>query len=325
MRSVPSRAIRGAPDRGDDVVVERDLALVLVDAGSSRGRARGRRRGSRPSAAPWRRRGSRARRPSARARAANQASKLCECWAVSWLPPPPGVRMTSGQPASPPNMYADLGRVVDDLVHRERQKLSVMISTTGRAPAIAAPIAGADEALLGDRRVAHAVGAELVHQPRGDACRSRRRRRPPRPCTNTRSSRASSSRSARRSASRTSSPRFRAVDGAHRPRPPSKTSSSSPNGRPAACARTARRCRARTRRRRARRRAAPRRPWCSHGRLDALLDAPLEPVELAARTRRARSSRPRGSGRSGRVPRCSARSRPCRGSSSPASATEWPR
>ena len=35
---------------------------------------------------------------------ANQPSKLCECWAVSWLPAPLGVRMTSGQPASPPNM-----------------------------------------------------------------------------------------------------------------------------------------------------------------------------------------------------------------------------
>ena len=43
-----------------------------------------------------------------------------------------------------------------------------MISTTGRSPEHRRADAGADEALLGDRRVAHAVGAELVHQAGGD-------------------------------------------------------------------------------------------------------------------------------------------------------------
>ena len=44
----------------------------------------------------------------------------------------------------------------------------VMISTTGRRPSIAAPIASADEALLGDRRVADPLRAELLQQPGGD-------------------------------------------------------------------------------------------------------------------------------------------------------------
>ena len=39
-----------------------------------------------------------------------------------------------------------------------------MISTTGRSPSIAAPMPGADESLLGDRRVAHPIGTELGEQ-----------------------------------------------------------------------------------------------------------------------------------------------------------------
>ena len=45
-----------------------------------------------------------------------------------------------------------------------RLKLTVMISTIGRMPASAAPMPGADERRLRQRRVADAFGTELVEQ-----------------------------------------------------------------------------------------------------------------------------------------------------------------
>ena len=71
--------------------------------------------------------------------AANQPSKLCECCAVSWLPAPLGVRMTSGQRTSPPNMAPILAAWLTTWSIATSRKLSVMISTTGRSPSIAAP------------------------------------------------------------------------------------------------------------------------------------------------------------------------------------------
>ena len=47
-----------------------------------------------------------------------------------------------------------------------------MISTTGRMPCIAAPMPGADDRHLGDRRVAHALGAELLEEALRDAHRA---------------------------------------------------------------------------------------------------------------------------------------------------------
>ncbi len=64
---------------------------------------------------------------------------------------------------------ADLGRVVDDLVEGvEREVHGHDLHDRPRAGHRRAD-RGADEALLGDRRVAHAVGAELLHQAGGDA------------------------------------------------------------------------------------------------------------------------------------------------------------
>ena len=34
----------------------------------------------------------------------NMASSECECWADSWWPAPPGMRMTMGTSTCPPNM-----------------------------------------------------------------------------------------------------------------------------------------------------------------------------------------------------------------------------
>ena len=43
-----------------------------------------------------------------------------------------------------------------------------IMSTIGRMPVMAAPTADAGVAGLGDRRVDHALGAELLHQPEQD-------------------------------------------------------------------------------------------------------------------------------------------------------------
>ena len=70
---------------------------------------------------------------------ANQPSRDCECWAVSWLPAPLGVRITSGQRTSPPNMAPILAAWLITWSMAMSRKLIVMISTTGRSPSIAAP------------------------------------------------------------------------------------------------------------------------------------------------------------------------------------------
>ncbi len=71
---------------------------------------------------------------------ANQPSNDCECCAVSWLPAPFGVRMTSGQRTSPPNIAPILAAWLTTWSIATSRKLSVMISTIGRSPSIAAPI-----------------------------------------------------------------------------------------------------------------------------------------------------------------------------------------
>ena len=70
---------------------------------------------------------------------ANQPSNDCECCAVSWLPAPFGVRITSGQRTSPPNIAPIFAAWLMTWSIATSRKLSVMISTTGRSPSIAAP------------------------------------------------------------------------------------------------------------------------------------------------------------------------------------------
>ena len=70
---------------------------------------------------------------------ANQPSTDCECCAVSWLPAPFGVRITSGQRTSPPNIAPTLAAWLITWSIATSRKLIVMISTIGRSPSIAAP------------------------------------------------------------------------------------------------------------------------------------------------------------------------------------------
>ncbi len=71
---------------------------------------------------------------------ANHTSSDWECWAVSWLPAPLGVRITIGQRTSPPNIAPILAAWLTTWSIATSRKLIVMISTTGRSPSIAAPI-----------------------------------------------------------------------------------------------------------------------------------------------------------------------------------------
>ena len=70
---------------------------------------------------------------------ANMTSRLCECWAVSCAPAPPGVRITIGTATLPPNICEILAAWFTTMSIATRMKLMVMISTTGRRPSIAAP------------------------------------------------------------------------------------------------------------------------------------------------------------------------------------------
>ena len=70
---------------------------------------------------------------------ANMTSMLCECWAVSCAPAPAGVRMTSGTPTLPPNIWRTFAAWFTTMSIATRMKLMVMISTTGRRPSMAAP------------------------------------------------------------------------------------------------------------------------------------------------------------------------------------------
>ncbi len=63
---------------------------------------------------------------------------------------------------------ADLGRVVDDLVHGDEQEVEGHDLDDGALAEHRGADTRADEALLGDRGVAHAVGPEFVKQARGD-------------------------------------------------------------------------------------------------------------------------------------------------------------
>ncbi|PKV99881.1 hypothetical protein ATK30_0874 [Amycolatopsis echigonensis] len=72
---------------------------------------------------------------------AYQTSRFCECVAASCCPPPPGVRITSGTLTCPPNIERIFAAWLTIWSMASRLKLIVMISTTGRSPSMAAPIA----------------------------------------------------------------------------------------------------------------------------------------------------------------------------------------
>jgi hypothetical protein len=126
---------------------------------------------------------------------------------------------------------ADLGCVIDDLVHRDEQEVEghdldhrALAEHRGADPR-------ADKALLGDRAVAHAVGPELVEQAGGDLVGAAEDADL---LAHDEDALIARELLAQRQADRLAVRHdlgFRG-DGAHRPRPASKTRSSSPNGLP---------------------------------------------------------------------------------------------
>ena len=99
---------------------------------------------------------------------AYQTSMFCEWVAASCCPPPPGVRITMGTETWPPNIACIFAAWLTIWSMASRLKLSVMISTTGRRPSIAAPIAAPTNpsSQIGVSRTR--VGSELGEQPGGD-------------------------------------------------------------------------------------------------------------------------------------------------------------
>ena len=68
-----------------------------------------------------------------------QASNECECVGPSWCPAPPGMRITIGHDTWPPNMYRTAAAWLTIWSIASSEKLTVISSTTGRSPTIAAP------------------------------------------------------------------------------------------------------------------------------------------------------------------------------------------
>ena len=71
----------------------------------------------------------------------SQASRLCECWAPPRWPAPPCVLSTSGTVSWPPDMKCALAAWLTSWSSARVTKSTNMISTTGRRPDCAAPIA----------------------------------------------------------------------------------------------------------------------------------------------------------------------------------------
>ena len=99
---------------------------------------------------------------------ANMTSRLCECWAVSCAPAPPGVRITIGTATLPPNICEILAAWFTTMSIATRMKLIVMISTTGRRPSIAAPTPAPTKPSSEIGRLADALAAPLLPEAGGD-------------------------------------------------------------------------------------------------------------------------------------------------------------
>ena len=85
----------------------------------------------------------------------------------SWWPAPWGMRITSGTDTWAPNMYRIDAALFMIWSSASSEKLIVISSTTGRRPGHRRAHAHAHEGVLGDRRVAHALLAELLQQAGG--------------------------------------------------------------------------------------------------------------------------------------------------------------
>ena len=88
----------------------------------------------------------------------------CECCAASWRPAPVVMRITSGTCSCPPDMCCSVAALFRIWSSASRLKFTVMISTIGPHAAERGADAGADERRLRQRRVADALGPELLEQ-----------------------------------------------------------------------------------------------------------------------------------------------------------------
>ena len=96
---------------------------------------------------------------------AYQPSRLCECCAATWRPAPVAIRMTSGTETCPPDMWRSVAALFTIWSRQSRLKFTVMTSTIGRMPAMAAPMPAPTkvDSESGVSRIA--LGPELLEQP----------------------------------------------------------------------------------------------------------------------------------------------------------------
>ena len=98
-----------------------------------------------------------------------RTSRLCECCADSWWPAPPGHPDDQWHLGLAAEHVADLRRVVDDLVVRDQREVDRHHLDHRPQPEHRGADGGADDDLLGDGRVDHTLGAELVEEAVGHA------------------------------------------------------------------------------------------------------------------------------------------------------------
>ena len=132
---------------------------------------------------------------------AYQPSRLCECCAASWRPPPVAIRITIGTANCPPDMCGIVAALFTIWSRASSEKLTVMISTIRRIPPRAAPIPAPTKESSDSGVSRIRSGPNSASSPRVTAYV------PPyspmsSPIRNTRSSRSSASRNASRTASR---------------------------------------------------------------------------------------------------------------------------
>ena len=105
------------------------------------------------------------RRPAVWAKYASGDSLWCS---TAPIPPPHGIRITTGILTCPSERSRMLGQLADDLVERGEDEAVELDLAHRPVAAQREPDRGADDAGLGERRVHHAGFAEVLLQPVGD-------------------------------------------------------------------------------------------------------------------------------------------------------------
>ena len=100
---------------------------------------------------------------------AKSASRLCECCAPSRTPPPETIRITSGMLGVAAHHEAELRGLVHDLVEGDAGEVGELQLDDRPQPGERRADPAADEAALGQRRVADPLGAEPLVEALGGA------------------------------------------------------------------------------------------------------------------------------------------------------------